>query len=636
MAIVQGKGRTRVASNDPYGALEGRAERRILHEFGFLAPFYFAVVALAGTVGSLIALSNRLWLLVPIGLALVVFACLRYRRWRIGRLDELAPAELRDRRQFLERAALVLAGVSSTYFVILLAFTTRSEVVAMTGALTLAAVAAAVCFYSRQKLARTILAITLLPPALFVVRSGDDMSLYTAATLIVLGALLALLSRSLAHLMEHYVDAQEADARKAQREAALADQILRLSHRCHFDFGTDGIITSVSAGIATLYNTEASRFTGCSLTALIERDTPVSASGLADIRRAVKAGQAFFDIECLIRMADNSGRCALISGIPIHDDHNQVVAYRAWLNDVTDQRQQSTDMQQTDDRLCDLTALSSECLWEAGEDLVCRVVIGDVRAWPRADRSPMFGAFATPAQPTANHMATEEDLAALKLATEAHGAFTCLRVGTQDDRIVELSGLPQHDAQGTFLGYRGYAKDVTREFEAERALAASTSALARANGRLAADTPESGGAAATIALLEEAMTAIDDGVVVIDAEGQVELINHRGLDLLPPGEWTKGADFLATYSKALTDSISDAEASGEAASGCDLLRKRLQRRRAFEMELPLSTAPACRMRFVPRRGGGFVCQLTSTPAPACDEADLADGDEPVAAAAQTA
>ena len=72
---------------------------------------------------------------------------------------------------------------------------------------------------------------------------------------------------------------------------------------------------------------------------------------------------------------------------------------------------------------------------------------------------------------------TPEQLDAHRADLEAHRRFNGLLVRRRDDkgrvRIHSVSGEPRFDGAGTFVGYWGVARDVTREIQAQRLVAAS-------------------------------------------------------------------------------------------------------------------------------------------------------------------
>ncbi|MCX9157453.1 PAS domain S-box protein [Niveibacterium sp. 24ML] len=98
-----------------------------------------------------------------------------------------------------------------------------------------------------------------------------------------------------------------------------------------------------------------------------------------------------------------------------------------------------------------------------------------------------------------------DEMARHRRTLEAHEAYYDFEYGVQtpsgDFRWYVSSGKPEFDAQGRFTGYFGYARDETRRKLAERAVRASERRLA------------------------DVIDALPVALVVLDAEGQVQLWN---------------------------------------------------------------------------------------------------------------
>lgn len=98
-----------------------------------------------------------------------------------------------------------------------------------------------------------------------------------------------------------------------------------------------------------------------------------------------------------------------------------------------------------------------------------------------------------------------EEMARHRRTVEAHEPYYDFEYGVQtpsgDFRWYVSSGKPEFDAHGNFTGYFGYARDETRRKQAERAVQASERRLA------------------------EVIDALPVALVVLDAEGRVQLWN---------------------------------------------------------------------------------------------------------------
>lgn len=134
-------------------------------------------------------------------------------------------------------------------------------------------------------------------------------------------------------------------------------------------------------------------------------------------------------------------------------------------------RESAEDWQLSQEQFRDFAEVASDWYWETGPDHRFTYMSPGIRRFGR-DPDARIGRDRT-------DIASEADLASPKwrehsAVLESHQPFrnfvySC-KVGTEAERIVAVSGKPVFDASGTFMGYRGASRDITKEVIAEQEL----------------------------------------------------------------------------------------------------------------------------------------------------------------------
>ncbi|QSI76281.1 sensor histidine kinase [Niveibacterium microcysteis] len=132
-------------------------------------------------------------------------------------------------------------------------------------------------------------------------------------------------------------------------------------------------------------------------------------------------------------------------------------------------------------RFRELTELSSDCYWQMDAELRFSEIVGKDLAASGIDTTRWLGRVVS-ALPLHADEATHAH--AIEAAMQRREVFSeeVLRL-TADDlqlRYLVLSGAPQYDARGRFLGYRGVGRNITRQRQAEERLRHAQKDLLRA------------------------------------------------------------------------------------------------------------------------------------------------------------
>ena len=194
--------------------------------------------------------------------------------------------------------------------------------------------------------------------------------------------------------------------------------------------------------------------------------------------------------------------------------------------DVTKLKQTQIALRDSERRVRDFAATSSDWFWE--QDAELRFTwIGETCPALTADAADYHGKCRwdfPPAQET-----PDEDWRLHRAVLESHQPFRDFRYALRGDhgalRHVSVSGNPVFGAEGDFLGYRGTGRDITAEVAAEAELR---------NAKDRAEQAES--------LLRDAVDSMSEGFVIFDRDDRFVMCNEtyrqlyvRAGDLLVPG-----------------------------------------------------------------------------------------------------
>lgn len=150
-------------------------------------------------------------------------------------------------------------------------------------------------------------------------------------------------------------------------------------------------------------------------------------------------------------------------GRPSFVHHRGQPALLAVIRDVSERRHE-------EQRLCDFAELASNWFWETGPDLRFRWLSSNVETKTGVPAEWHYGKTrAEIAAPDSDPAAVAENMRLMHSRLPFRN-FEFKRRGPKGDHWIATSGKPVFDDDGRFLGYRGTARDITAEKEAEIAL----------------------------------------------------------------------------------------------------------------------------------------------------------------------
>ncbi|TVR99647.1 MAG: PAS domain S-box protein [Rhodospirillales bacterium] len=258
---------------------------------------------------------------------------------------------------------------------------------------------------------------------------------------------------------------------------------------------------------------------------------------------------------------------------PVFASDGTITHYVAVKEDITERKLYEEKLRLSEQRFKDFASASSDWFYELGPDLrftwfsdqlegraPIGLPIGRIIGRTRREIAANADDDAFWAPHLANLAAHRPFRDFVYPVTRADGSVTHIRV----------SGIPVFDADGTFLGYRGTAADITAQVQAE-------TEAARARG-----------------LLQDAVESIADGFAIYDADDRLVLFNsHYAEALAVVQEFLKPGTAFADLLTALVHCGGIRIPEGEMAEAW--IRARLEERKADRVQRAFQTGD-----------GGFV------------------------------
>jgi PAS domain S-box-containing protein len=175
------------------------------------------------------------------------------------------------------------------------------------------------------------------------------------------------------------------------------------------------------------------------------------------------------ELEARLRRFDGEYRWFLFRGVPLRDEHRNIVKWYGSSTDIEDRKRAEEALRESEQRFRDYAETASDWLWEHGPD---NRVIRISEHVSNIGFSPS-GLAGLSRWDIATDIETEPEKwrmhRAMIDARQPFRDFVYTVDGGGSPIYVRASGKPVHDANGNFLGYRGTGTNITATIRAEHA-----------------------------------------------------------------------------------------------------------------------------------------------------------------------
>ena len=594
---------------------EADARTTALCRFAFLTPVLYAVIVVGGLVASATGaiVLSPLTAALPLGIA--GFAVLRYRYWRGVDATAFAEAEVSEKIASIKRNALCVAALYGGYMVATLVFADAQVAPLIAIWASIVGAICAFCLNAFPALARSVLYVLLGPVALTLLFGGSGVERALGLTVFALMGLCHLLMTALGNLILDMRRQTETELKVTAATQRALDDFLSVSHDYNFETDATGAIVYASANFRRLTGVPTEQLIGRPLHELADETDLRTRENLSRYKSAFARNEAIRDLEVTSINADGRRLVTLTNAAPIIDDHRVFRGYRGWIVDVTAARNAEAELAENEARFRDFATLAADCLWETDAEGRYTFISDIVTEWTGVPVDQMIGSVRgehyDDTSPPEFRAGWERHMQQLK----RREPFKDYLIPTRYGKMLCTDGVPRFDKTGRFIGYRGYTRDITKEYEAKKAAEGARAALEETNRLLEERINErTASLRERTELLGEVLNTMSQGLVVVSDEGQVELLNDKAAGALPPGAWMVGTAFAETYASGLARADGGETfnlRAGDGAAGGDAFdAARIAQGEALLHYRRAADGQAFRETYTPRQAGGTVVTLS--------------------------
>ncbi len=165
-----------------------------------------------------------------------------------------------------------------------------------------------------------------------------------------------------------------------------------------------------------------------------------------------------------------------ITAEPVRSPSGNLAGYRGIARNITAQKTAEIKLQQSEEKFRMLTEISSDWFWETDVDhrftfLSLEVSLGSGKTQDEIIGRTRWELF--PQAMTAQEWQAHRDTLAARRPFQGMVTRSVEYETGETTGFFSISGVPMHDAQDKFIGYRGVGRDITRIKQAEQAIAQS-------------------------------------------------------------------------------------------------------------------------------------------------------------------
>jgi PAS domain S-box-containing protein len=611
-----------ITGANPDKADSKRTARQALEEYRIIAPALYGCICLGSVfiVAMTASLTNILYCLPAI--AVMAYCAYKFIRWRKLDVAKLNARQITFTKYSTFAGGIILQLLFAAYITYLMTHvdTEATYLVAAWG--TMIGCICASILYMYPVLARSVLVTMLTPQILFLILQGNFIQQLSGFSILTLMIICFSLLSTLHKLTSSLNELSLASAKEKDDMRAALEDFTRLSRSYAWETDINFNVIKMADSFADYVGLPKNAYMGKNIFHFHDWDDPLCKENRDYVFRCIAEKRSFNNAIFKGTTVKGKVKYTEIAGSIITDENGETIGYRGWINDITQRMEQQLRMQQSEARFRDFAELAADCHWETDANLNYTYISDIMEKWTGKPVSEIIG---TRRGPHYN----EEELPDSAVNWQKHDEVLSRRepfkdfiIKLRNGDVLSTSGKPMYAANGAFVGYRGYTKDITKEYQARMEASKARAELMKSNTALESKVMDRTEALQEKTLLQkEIFDTMGESLVVIDANFAIEMVNNKANISLPPGDWSVGANAYELYETACELGLYTAER--DASNSKDILEK-LTAGKAFRAQRVDFSDRHVNESFYPRDNGGYVILYSDVTKDALREKELRD------------
>ncbi len=396
------------------------------------------------------------------------------------------------------------------------------------------------------------MATSILPYAFFTTVTGDAALMAFASMMMVALLVCHFTNTRNGEILTELTRSKEAIERNADEVRFRFRQFIESASDWAWESDANGNLTYLSPKVSALTGLAVEDMIGehildMDITQSVQTDAgPEYESNRKRLTAAIENHLSFKDI--IYRVKSKSGEIitASASGMPKFDSRGKAIGFIGWSRDISREVEAEQKLRESEARYKDFSESAGDWTWETDADLRYTFFSERADQVTGVDHSKLVGA---PISISGNGLSDEqwEPLRrALKNLEPIDHFKSGIPVGENEFIWIERNARPIFDEDGTFLGYRGVARDITKRVKAEQLAADAVRELEDVNAHLEETIRQrTKDIEQKSMLMEEVLQSMAHGMVVLDKDDvTIVELNEKAWRLsgLPREAWAPGTD----------------------------------------------------------------------------------------------
>ncbi|MGV6800823.1 MAG: response regulator [bacterium] len=535
------------------GTLSSNDEKiiRTIREFKVLMPMLYACMGFSSLFGIFMSVKySPIWP-APILAAFGLFSVVRFFQWRGRNIADITIKKARKLIKFLRLTVYTIAPIYSILGVYG-QYNSPPEIQFLIGGwMAIMGCIVAITLCSFPPLARYASLMIVIPSNAYMLIDGSNTQIVFASSMIVLSLFCTGIASTMYNLLRHTADEMHKKEMQTMRYAKALRDFTDSSANYAWECDEEGRILTISENFCRLTGKETSNIINKGLIEIFDQSSDMTKESLSTIINALKHRKSFSGVYAKTYSTRGKALYIELSAVPIFDDQGWIEGYRGWFTDVTERIAKELALKASEARFKDFTQIAADCVWETNEKLQYTFISEIIEKWTGVKASEIVNGGETSLITRHNKKILWKTSSKYEEAIKNHRPFRDFIIRTENNKMLSTSGIPIFDHKGIFLGYRGYTKDISKEYAARQEATRAQSELRRTNSileeRIKARTSQ---LQKQTDLLNEIFDTMDQSLVVLDSDLNIIMVNEKPDIPLPPGDWYPGNSAYDLYNTA--------------------------------------------------------------------------------------